>query len=26
MGFHEEVEKELPDFIHLAYDGLNIKL
>ena len=24
MGFHEEVEKELPDFIHLAYDGLKI--
>jgi phosphoribosyl 1,2-cyclic phosphate phosphodiesterase len=24
MGFHEEVEKELPDFIHLAYDGLKL--
>ncbi|MBK0403943.1 MBL fold metallo-hydrolase [Adhaeribacter sp. BT258] len=22
MGFHAEVEKELPDFIRLAYDGL----
>ena len=22
MGFYDEVEKELPDFIHLAYDGL----
>jgi len=26
MGFHDEVEKELPDFIRLAYDGLEIEL
>ncbi len=26
MGFHDEVEKELPDFIHLAYDGLKIEI
>jgi len=26
MGFHKEVQKELPDFIHLAYDGLKIEL
>jgi phosphoribosyl 1,2-cyclic phosphate phosphodiesterase len=26
MGFHEEVEKELPDFIKLAYDGLKITI
>jgi len=25
LGFHEEVENELPDNIHLAYDGLEIK-
>ncbi len=24
MGFHDEVEKELPDHIHLAYDGLEL--
>ncbi len=24
MGFHEKVSKELPDFISLAYDGLQI--
>jgi phosphoribosyl 1,2-cyclic phosphate phosphodiesterase len=26
MGLHDEVEKNLPDFIHLAYDGLKIEL
>jgi len=26
MGFHEEVQKELPDFIELAYDGLTFEL
>jgi len=26
MGFHREVENELPDFISLAYDGLKIAL
>jgi len=26
MGFHEEVQKELPDFIFLAYDGLSIEV
>jgi phosphoribosyl 1,2-cyclic phosphate phosphodiesterase len=26
MGFHEEVEKELPDNVHLAYDNLSIVL
>ncbi len=26
MGFHDEVEKELPDFIRLAYDGLSLEL
>jgi len=26
MGFHDEVEKELPDFIRLAYDGLSFEL
>ena len=26
MGFHEEVQKELPDFIKFAYDGLNIEI
>jgi phosphoribosyl 1,2-cyclic phosphate phosphodiesterase len=26
MGFHEDVEKMLPDFIHLAYDGLRLEL
>lgn len=25
LGFHEEVENELPDNIHLAYDGLKIE-
>ncbi len=24
LGFHDEVEKELPDNIHLAYDGLEL--
>lgn len=26
MGFHDEVEAKLPDHVHLAYDGLSIKL
>jgi phosphoribosyl 1,2-cyclic phosphate phosphodiesterase len=26
LGFHDEVENELPDNIHLAYDGLEIEL
>ncbi len=26
MGFHDEVEKELPPFIRFAYDGLKIEL
>ena len=26
LGFHKEVEKELPDFIHLAYDGLRLEI
>lgn len=26
LGLHDEVEKELPSFIHLAYDGLTIDL
>ncbi len=26
MGFHDEVEKELPGFIRLAYDGLQIEI
>ncbi len=26
MGLHDEVEKELPSFIHLAYDGLIVDL
>lgn len=26
MGFHEEVEKELPPNVHLAYDGLTVIL
>lgn len=26
MGFHEEIERELPDFIHVGYDGLKIEL
>ncbi|MBB6612446.1 MBL fold metallo-hydrolase [Pontibacter sp. Tf4] len=26
MGLHHEVEKELPDFIRLGYDGLQIEL
>lgn len=25
LGFHDEVEKSLPEHIHLAYDGLEIK-
>ena len=24
LGFHKEVEKKLPEHVHLAYDGLNI--
>jgi len=26
MGKHDEVEKELPDFIKLAYDGQQLTL
>ena len=26
MGFHDEVEKELPGFIHLAYDRLTLQI
>ena len=26
MGFHDEVEKQLPKNVHLAYDTLKIKL
>jgi phosphoribosyl 1,2-cyclic phosphate phosphodiesterase len=26
MGFHDEVGKELPDFIEMAYDGLVLDL
>ncbi len=26
MGFHEEVNREIPDFIELAYDGLQIEV
>lgn len=26
LGFHKEVEKSLPDNVHLAYDGLKISL
>lgn len=26
MGFHDEVEKELPDHVHLAYDNLIVNL
>lgn len=26
MGFHNDVEKELPEFISIAYDGLEIKV
>jgi phosphoribosyl 1,2-cyclic phosphate phosphodiesterase len=26
MGFHDEIEKELPDFIRVAYDGLHIEI
>lgn len=26
MGFHAEVEKQLPDHVHLAYDGLTLTL
>ncbi|MBN2639922.1 MAG: MBL fold metallo-hydrolase [Bacteroidales bacterium] len=26
LGLHEEVQKELPDFIKLAYDGLKIEI
>jgi hypothetical protein len=26
MGMHRDIEKELPDFIQFAYDGLKIEL
>ncbi|MBO6534392.1 MAG: MBL fold metallo-hydrolase, partial [Muricauda sp.] len=26
LGFHDEVEKSLPENIHLAYDNLQIKI
>ena len=26
MGFHEEVEAQLPKNVHLAYDGLTLKI
>ena len=26
MGFHKEVEKELPDNVHIAYDGLELEI
>ena len=26
MGLHEEVEKELPEFVQIAYDGLRLEL
>ena len=26
LGFHDEVESQLPDHIHLAYDNLKITL
>jgi phosphoribosyl 1,2-cyclic phosphate phosphodiesterase len=26
LGFHNEVEKDLPDFIRLAYDGLRLEI
>lgn len=26
IGFHDEIEKELPDFIRVAYDGLQIEI
>ncbi len=26
MGFHEEVDKELPDHVHMAYDNLTLTL
>lgn len=26
MGFHDEVEKELPEHIHLAYDNLSLEI
>jgi phosphoribosyl 1,2-cyclic phosphate phosphodiesterase len=26
MGFHEEVEKKLPEHVHLAYDTLTISI
>jgi len=26
LGFHDEIEEELPDNVHLAYDGLNLKI
>jgi len=26
LGFHDEVEKQLPANVHLAYDGLKIRI
>jgi len=26
LGFHDEIEEELPENVHLAYDGLNLKI
>ena len=26
LGFHAEVEKQLPENVHLAYDGLQLEL
>lgn len=26
MGFHDEIEKELPDFIRVAFDGLQLEI
>jgi hypothetical protein len=26
LGFHEDVEKELPENVHLSYDGLVIEV
>lgn len=26
LGFHDEVEKELPKNVHMAYDGLNLEI